>query len=360
MVRVLYVCRGVDDDDPFTGVQVAWIRTLAAHPAVDSVHVLARYAVPVDLPDNVTLRTFGRARGRKLRFVREVARTPPPRPDVYLVTQGGPWPLLLLPFKIVRRRRVYQWLAQPVLSRRTRAAMAIVDDGIFTATAGSLPPDLKRVHVLGHGIDVERFRPATDDVATRNILVAGRISPAKGIEEMIVAFARARDRHGLDATLDIVGRSSSANREYVARLEATVARLGVADRVRFLGAVPYDEMPKVVAGYALVLNFSSTALDKAVVEAMAAGVPVLATNRCVAEILPDDLAARLVVGTDDVDAQARAMSELVALDGDARRELTRRLRAIAVEGHSVEHLFDAMVGVIASDSAEELRRHSPR
>ena len=348
MVRVLYVCRGVDDDDPFTGVQAAWIRALAAHPAVDSVHVLARFASAVDLPDNVTVRTFGRARGRMRRFMREVVRTPRPRPDVFLVTQGGPWPLLLLPFKLVMRRPVFQWLAQPVLSGRTRVAMALADDGVFTATAGSLPSGVKRVHVVGHGIDVARFQPAGDDSQRRDIVVVGRISPAKGIEQMLVAFAAAAARYGLEGNLDIIGRSGAANRDYLARIEATVARLGLAGRVRFLGAVSYAEMPQAVARYSLALNFSSTALDKAVVEAMSAGVPVLATNRCVAEILPADLASRLVVDAGDVDAQARAMSELVALDGQARRDLAAQLRAIVVEGHSVEHLFDAMLGVITA------------
>lgn len=206
-----------------------------------------------------------------------------------MVVQGGPWPLLLYPFRLLGRRTLFHWLAQPVLSRCARFVVRVCDDVVFTATTPSLPTRSSKVRVVGHGIDVTRFRPV-DGPPLRDALVAGRISPANGIEEMVVALARATELYGSTATLDIVGNAARSDTGYHDRLQATVARLGLADRVRFLGVVPYDKMPDLVVRYRLVLNFSRTALDKAVVEAMAAGVPVLSTNPCVAEILADDLA----------------------------------------------------------------------
>jgi glycosyltransferase involved in cell wall biosynthesis len=204
--------------------------------------------------------------------------------------------------------------------------------------------------VVGHGIDVDRFHPTKDPAARRDRVVVGRISPAKRIEEMVEALAIASKEHGVTGNLDVIGVSGRVNREYKARLDATIARLGLGDRVRFLGAVPYDDMPDAIATYALALNFSTTALDKAVVEAMASGVPVLATNPCVREILPPDLSDRLIVEPDDRAALARAMSDLLALDDDERDALSDQLRTIVVEGHSITHLFDAITSVMVRRS----------
>ena len=64
VLRILYVCRSVDESDTYTGVQATWIRALAEHPDVASVHVLTRVVGPSELPANVTLRTFGHGRSQ--------------------------------------------------------------------------------------------------------------------------------------------------------------------------------------------------------------------------------------------------------------------------------------------------------
>jgi len=104
-----------------------------------------------------------------------------------------------------------------------------------------------RALVVPPGIDVERFRPASDDaercaarealglpVAGRVVLGVSRLVPRKGFDVLIDAVASLPP----DVTVVLVG--GGRDRE---RLERRAARRGVADRVRFLGRVPDEQLP---------------------------------------------------------------------------------------------------------------------
>jgi glycosyltransferase involved in cell wall biosynthesis len=81
-------------------------------------------------------------------------------------------------------------------------------------------------------------------------------------------------------TLRIVGSPvRSGDTAYVESLHQQVERLGLQANVEFVGPIPYPELPHVYPEADLFLNFSDTgSLDKAVLEAMSCGVPVLTTN----------------------------------------------------------------------------------
>lgn len=345
-LRLLYVCRSLDDDDSDTGVQATWVRTLAGHPDVDHVHVLSRGPVRAPLPENVTAVSFGQGRGAPVRFVREVLRAPRPWPDAFLVTQGGAWSLLLKPFALFTRRRLHRWLAQPTLSRGSKLVVRWCDDIVFTPTSRSLP-SMPHVRVTGHGIDASRFVP-TDRPPERDVVIVGRIAPSKRVEAAIAAVVDARMPDGRPPTLDVVGGGSRAGRAYREKLEARVNAADVASRVSFAGRVPYGEMPARIVHYRLMLNLSHNALDKVVVEAMAAGVPVISTNPCVAEVLPPDLRALLYVDESDHAGLVDRIERVLSLTEPERRELCARVRDVAVREHSVGHLFDQIVATIRS------------
>jgi glycosyltransferase involved in cell wall biosynthesis len=119
--------------------------------------------------------------------------------------------------------------------------------------------------------------------------------------------------------------------------------LGLADQVTFKGAVNQAELPGIFNASRLFINFSKTALDRAVVEAMACGVPVFSTNPCVAEILPQDLQRLLIVPDDDLDRQVEALHDLLSQDAERLAEIGRTLREIVVQRHSVAGLVDTVL-----------------
>jgi len=128
----------------------------------------------------------------------------------------------------------------------------------------------------------------------------------KGIENLIRAFAKTFAEEA-DVTLDVGGDGPER-----LRLEAIAAELGVAGRVRFLGALDRDQVADVVAASdAFVLASRYETFGVVVIEALALGKPVIAT-RCGG---PDAIVRKqdgLQVPPDDIDALASAMRWLRA------------------------------------------------
>lgn len=130
-------------------------------------------------------------------------------------------------------------------------------------------------HIVHCGVDVERFATArTDPPASppRRLLFAGRLHPDKGIDIAVRALARLAD-HG--HTLTIAGLPDRPDEE--ARVRALAAKLGVSDRLTFVGAVPRDAMPQVLADHDVLvfpsINVEAYALG--LLEALAAGMLVV-------------------------------------------------------------------------------------
>jgi glycosyltransferase involved in cell wall biosynthesis len=352
-VNVLYVCRTVDEEARWTAAQVQWITALAGLPAVEHVHVLSTVAGDVALPENVTIRQFRSASRfasiRRLKMILgfwwEVLRANPLRHDFYFVVQGGPYPAQLLPFKLLTGRPIYQWKAQQHVSRRMRFYARYCDDLVFTATEQSLPLTLPNKRVVGHGIDTDLFRPHPVG-KDRDFITVGRVSPIKGIDRMIEAIATCRDTVGTSPRLDIVGHTGGSTEPYADQLREMVERFDLGASVRFLGHVNYRDLPPLLSRYRASLNFSGTAFDKAVGEAMACGVPVLSTNPCVIESLPEGLQPYLWPGGNDIEGLARAMHQAMTWDESTRQWLEGRVREYIVEEHSLRSFFSRILGEI--------------
>ena len=144
-------------------------------------------------------------------------------------------------------------------------------------------------------------------------LAVGRISPNKALESTVAALAVARAHSDPAATLRIVGKAATAS--YAEALGRYVAEMGLSGAVTFAGHV---SDATVVAAYAeadvLVVTSEHEGFCVPVVEAMSAGVPVVAFDRgAVAEILGN---AGVLVS--DKDPYALAAS-IAALSADVSR-----------------------------------------
>jgi glycosyltransferase involved in cell wall biosynthesis len=155
------------------------------------------------------------------------------------------------------------------------------------------------------------------------VVSVGRLSPEKGHAVLLDAFARLRRRRA--AHLIVVGEGNERP-----RLEQRVAELGLAGEVELAGHVA-DPLPILRRAALFVSASSHEGLGNAIIEALACGVPVVATDapHGPREILAGGRLGRLVpVG--DAAALADAMAE--ALDGPVAGEtLVRRAADFTVE-----------------------------
>jgi glycosyltransferase involved in cell wall biosynthesis len=138
--------------------------------------------------------------------------------------------------------------------------------------------DPAKVTVLRNGVDLTRFSPIDPVVArerfglaadARVVASVGHLIPRKGHDLVIAAL-----RDVPEATLLIAGEGPDH-----ASLAALATRTGVAGRVRFLGQLAHDALPAVYsASDALVLASSNEGWANVLLEAMACGTPVVATD----------------------------------------------------------------------------------
>jgi glycosyltransferase involved in cell wall biosynthesis len=146
-------------------------------------------------------------------------------------------------------------------------------------------PD-EAVRVVGNGVDSARFRPVPRSEARRalgldqdaSVLVTvGGLVERKGFHRVIACLPELmKDFPKLHYLC--VG-SAGPEGDFSARLKAQVTELGLDDRVHFLGALPPDEVRRTVsAADVSVLATSNEGWANVLLEAMACGVPVVATD----------------------------------------------------------------------------------
>lgn len=343
-MRVVFICQAVNQRDPIQATTVRWIKALAGKPQVEAVTVIALRKGRFTLPDNVTVCAIkGTNRLITLtRFYKEMLRAVLRKTDCFFVYQGGPYPALLLPFKLITGKPIYQWKAHPYVSLMMRFYARFCDTKVFTSTQNAFPLNLPNIRVVGQGVDTAEFR-LKHVIKTGDLVTVGRISPVKRLDRMIRAVARCNCRYGTSYRLDIYGPTLEKDREYREGLEALISELNLSAMVSFRGIAPQDQLPDILNRYQLFLNFSETALDRAVVEAMACGLPVISANPCVEEILPLELRDLLTLPEEDMDMQAERIHRLLSLDDVRLAETGRTLREVVVRDHSVEALFDKIL-----------------
>ena len=133
-----------------------------------------------------------------------------------------------------------------------------------------------KITVLRNGVDLEQFRPVDRSLTRaklgidRPCLVSvGHLIPRKGHGLAIQALSSIPN-----FLLLIVGLGPQR-----AALEAMAERLGVGDRVRFLGAIPHEGLKEIYgAADASVLASSREGWANVLLESMACGTPVIASN----------------------------------------------------------------------------------
>jgi D-inositol-3-phosphate glycosyltransferase len=210
-------------------------------------------------------------------------------------------------------------------------------DGIVTLSRSDadllarlgVPP--AKVSVIPSGVDIDRFRPdgrAWGRRRTHRILAAGQLVDANGFADAVAALPDLPDTE-----LVIVGRPPPPSHglgPYAAELRASAVNGGSHDRLRLTGASPYADMPGWYRSADLLICTPQHAcLNRAALEAMACGIPVVATaTGGLAETVTDGITGRLIRTRTPLDLAAAIRALLT--DSTLRRRFgaaaTERIR----------------------------------
>ena len=169
--------------------------------------------------------------------------------------------------------------------------------------------DSSKITVVHNGIDIDRFeRPV---VRNGPVLVGtvGHLAPIKGHDVFLRAAAIIRERQR-DVRFVVIGEDKSPEMSYRRELESLVAELGLNETVTMPGW--QDDMPAALSSLTLFVSAArSEPFGLAIVEAMAAGLPVVAArSEGALEIIEDGVCGKLV-SVGDHDALAKAINDLL-------------------------------------------------
>jgi glycosyltransferase involved in cell wall biosynthesis len=174
------------------------------------------------------------------------------------------------------------------------------------------------------------------------VFSAATISPRKNTLAVVDGFARAKAQ-GLRATLRLAGPQPVP--EYTEAVRRRIRRHGLDDDVVLLGQLSTEAMLGELAGASVsVLMSVEENAPLAVQEAMAAGVPVIASSRCGMPYQIDDGESGFLVEPHRADDLAARLLQVVG-DDDLRGALARRARAVARERFHSERVASRTIAV---------------
>ena len=137
------------------------------------------------------------------------------------------------------------------------------------------------------------------------------------------------------ACLWIIG--SPSNVEYARSLRQQAHRLGLQERVHFLGEISQKELGKYFAkACCSVLPSTSEGLPRVIIESQLTGTPVIATAVSGNPEMVRDGETGFLIPTDDPDALAEAMEKMLSMDAITWQKMSDKARDIAKQTFSTE------------------------
>lgn len=219
---------------------------------------------------------------------------------------------------------LYRWVTPTILKIWKHADFVISNSqGLKELALRSNPQ--KEIGVIYNGIDVEEFSPAQQkgEQEEFTILCVSRVTPRKGIRFLIQAFKLLSGRYH-NARLVIVGDGNEKK-----SLEDLVLSLDIREKVNFAGVVGHE---KVATYYrkadVFVLPSLNEGMSNVILEALACGLPVVATDTGGTKELVTEGVNGLIVKMRSADDLADKIEKLM-LDSQLKNQMGAQSRKLA-------------------------------
>lgn len=302
---------GLPREETEEGVLIRRIRALRKHqdrssPGEQISFILSGclYALPLmrSWRPDLVIAFFGVPSGAVAWFIKLLFRLP------YIVSlRGGDVPGFR-PYDFA----TYHRLASPFIRRIWRGAQAVVANSIgLRDLAVAFDPQIP-VDIIPNGVNIERFRPVERAWSPARMLFVGRIVYQKGLDVLFQALGGLLD---LDWQLTLVGDGNQRP-----RLEEQARALGMFDRIHFTGWLSGEAVVRQYQQSNLyVASSRHEGMPNVVLEAMAAGLPVLATAISGNEELILPGTNGLLVPPEDPLALQNSLRELLSDPGELKK-----------------------------------------
>lgn len=289
-MNLLICTQKADKDDPVLGFFHRWIEEFAKN--CESISVICLEEGRHEFPDNVKVYSLGKIKGSQsslsdrlkytqkffayvLKLHKQYDTVFVHMNPIYLAEAGWLWKLM--------GKKIGLWYTHRNVDMKLRVAEKFADV-IFTAAKQSFTLGSDKVMVIGHGIDVSSYANAkrTKSLNTEPLSIAsvGRITPIKDPLTLIEAAHILKNKLQKKFLITFIGSPIvGSDGGYAKKVHDLIAKYDLESNVTFAGDINPADMPSKYASFDYTVNLTPTGgLDKAVLESMAAGVPVLTSN----------------------------------------------------------------------------------
>ncbi|HBM45758.1 MAG: Glycosyltransferase [Parcubacteria group bacterium GW2011_GWF2_38_76] len=306
-MKLLIITQKIDKQDPILGFFHRWVEEFVKHCEKVTVICLQKglprgisagaesEAIPLggefDLSENVKVLSLGKedkvSRFTYLKRFYEYIDRERNNYDAVFVHMNPEYVVLGGFFWKIWNKKIGLWYTHRNVDLKLRIAEKLADK-IFTVSRESFNLKSKKVNIMGHGILISDFEKPKNFVKKEGkfrIVSVGRITPIKNLDTLIET-AKILRNNNFNFEIDLVGGpTQKGDTEYFDKLKKMVAEFDLGDRVRFVGSVPNSKIREYYWNSDLSINLCPTGgTDKAVLESMASGLPVLASNKAFLEV----------------------------------------------------------------------------
>lgn len=282
--RVLIITQKMDKKDDLLGFFPTWVNKMSEQVA--KIDVVTLFWGDYKCPENVSVHSLGKEYGtwriwRAIKFVYFMFRYGLGK-NLIFAHMSPIFAILAWPFAKIYGVKLALWYVHRSVTTKLKIAEKLVDI-IYTTTPESFRLKSDKVKFVGHGIDVDYLKPKYEreypSGKNINFIAVGRLSPIKNYETLISAMKMLKDME-IDFKLNIIGEAvMTDDYEYEVKLKKMVNELNLDENINFVGKLPFTEIANYYHQSDIAFNMAPTGgLDKAVLEPMACGLPVLVSN----------------------------------------------------------------------------------
>ena len=247
-----------------------------------------------------------------------------------------------VPGFFVKKLRFYHYLTRPVIKSVWKEAEHVIANSNRLYELAKQTDPNTRISVIPNGVDTDKYKPICGkhtENAKIKIVTVGRLSEQKGLRAILKA-CYILNQNGLQGkfTLEIVGDGPSRR-----MLEELSSDLCLQDVVSFSGWIPREQITaRYNAADIFVLSSLDEGMSNALLEAMATGLPVVASDFAGDNLLVNDVNA-LVVPVNNDQLLSIALKQLI-LDKDLREKLGQKGMMITKEysWENVARAYDSL------------------
>lgn len=347
--RLLIFTQKIDINDPVLGFFHKWVEKISYK--IDKVYVVCLEVGEFSLPDNVTVLSLGKERGRNkvvivfyfYIFLLKLKNDY----DTVFIHMNKEYVLLGFWWWFVLGKKIILWYNHPfadiwakLAGKISNIVLCTSDKSYFGRTGGG--------KLMPVGIDVDIFKPLSI-FDRKNFVYVGRISPVKRVDKILAAvdllLGSSEKKYNKDNTvLDIYGGVSNKDKQYGLILGKDVDAYGGA--VKYNGEIVNQDLPGVYNKYSALVNVTEDgSFDKVILEAMSCGILVISSNSNYRHLVPECYHGVLCPADGDTLSLAECMKTVLALSVEEYQAITKTLREVVVNKHSLDILVDRLLSL---------------